>query len=133
MSNHLIYFLIALVGIAFQIAKKMQALQGLAKKANLIWHPLDYFKDDWLSVLTSLLTVVLCVLFLPDIEIQYPGLSHWYRIIFAFIGFTGAAFMDWIFSQAKNRLESAVDHKTTIADEATGNADAPTPAVKPQK
>jgi hypothetical protein len=133
MQLYLIYFGIGLLGMAFQVLLKMQALQTLAKKANVIFKPSSYFSDDWISLSLSLLTIIICMVFLPDIEKNYPAVSGWMRISFAFVGYTGASILNRIFSVANSKLNAAIDYKTTISDTETGTLGAPTPAAPEKK
>lgn len=131
MQLYLLYFGIGLLGMLFQILLKMQALKVLSKKANVIFKPSTYFADDWISLCLSVLTIIICIVFLPDIEKKYPAATGWFRVGFAFVGYTGASILNRIFSVANNRLNAAIDYKTTIADTATGTLDSPTPAAPP--
>lgn len=57
---------------------------------------------------------------------------HWHEIILAMsatVGYSGGDLASKFFSFTQKRIDAAIDHKTTIADKATGNTDAPTPAT----
>jgi hypothetical protein len=127
MLIYLIYFGIGILGMAFQIALKMQALQVLAKKANVCFRPAQFFSDNWLSIVLSVLTIILTLTFISEVEVHYPAVKGWMRFTFAFIGYGGASILSRLFAVADSRLGAAIDYKTTKSDTADGTLDAPTP------
>jgi hypothetical protein len=131
MQLYLIYFGIGLLGMAFQIVLKMQSLKTLATKANVCFKPSQFFSDNWLSITLSLLTIILVLTFVSEVEVHYPAVKGWMRFTFAFIGYGGASILSRIFAVADSRLNQAIDYKTTISDTATGTTGSPTPATKP--
>jgi len=126
-------FAVALIGCSLQAALKIKSIQDKARKANIEFKPLNYFKDDWVSLTASMLTVVL-FLFFVDAGLNWkPAIINYILVIFAFVGYTGSDIASRLFSVVNTRINAAIDYKTTIADTSTGNLDAPTPAAPIKK
>ena len=124
-------FAIALIGMALQTAMAMQSLQNKARLANVEFRPKNYLKEDWLTIVISFLTIVLAMLLINEVLNIKPEVKDYLKFGFAFIGYFSNDIASRLFSAANKRVNAAIDYKTTIADKATGNADAPTPAAKP--
>ncbi len=120
-------FLVALIGMLLQAVLKMKSIQAKAKAGNFEFSPSQYFKDDWLSLTASVLTIVLFLFFVPAILKMRPQAIDNAVIFFAFVGYTGSSIVSRIFSVVDKRLNAAIDYKTNIADKETGTLDAPTP------
>jgi hypothetical protein len=120
-------FVIALLGGLLQTSFKMRSLQIKAKLANLEFSIKQYLKDDWIVIGGNLITIFLCLFFVDEILNIKPEAIDYLKLGFAFVGYTGSDILNRVFSVANKKLNSAIDYKTTIADEATGNTDKPTP------
>lgn len=125
------------LGMVLQMLLKARSIHAKAKQANVEFKFWSYFVDDWISHLISSLAVILFVLI---IRRRIEGLSETtahsvYEFIIgaaATVGYSGADIVSRFFSYTNNRINAAIDHKTTIADQATGNdPNTPTPATKP--
>jgi len=128
-------FAVGIVGLAIQVAMKIQAFQKTAALANLKldeksakfkWT--DYFTKDWLSVVIAFLTLVLYLFVLGEIIGFAPAAGNFIMIGAAFVGYTGGSLASRLFSVIDKRFNDAIDYKTTQADEKNGTADSPTPA-----
>lgn len=123
-------FIVALLGSLLQSGLKIKSIQDKARKANIEFRPWSYFKDDWLSLGLSVLTIIMFLFFIEEFANFSDRVMQYLKFGFAFIGYTGSDILSRIFSVANKRINNAIDYKTTIADEATGTTDKPTPATK---
>jgi len=137
MNIYLSSFLIGLVGLSLSLLTVIKSLTRKAKLANVIFDWKLFLKSDLLLQLAgSLLTVFLGLLLLNPFFQQFPqyaGKVFAVNLIFATIGYMGADIASRLFSVVNSRINSAIDYKTTISDQTTGNLDSPTPAAKPIK
>jgi hypothetical protein len=131
LTMYLTCFAVALVGMALHTALKLKSLQDKARLANVEFKVWTYFKNDWLSVTASILTVVMFLFFVDNILKWKPEAQGYLKIGFGFIGYTGSDIASRIFGVVNKKINTAIDYKTTIADETTGTVEAPTPL--PQK
>lgn len=120
------YFIVGLLGAVIHSLFKIKSIQDKARLANVAFKWTDYWKEDVLSHLISLATIVLCMFFVYDILAIKPEFEPYIRIGFAFVGYTGNDIASRIFGAANKRVNQIIDQKTTIADKATGETQ-PTP------
>lgn len=123
-------FAVAIIGMALHTVLKMKSLHDKAKKANVEFKLSQYFKDDWLSITASVLTIILFLFFIDSILKWRPGVADYLTILFGFLGYTGSDIASRLFSVVNKKINSAIDYKTTIADVQTGDTQAPTPLPK---
>lgn len=109
-------FGVALVGMALQTVLKMKSLQDKAKAANLTFKPVHYFREDWLSITASVLTIILFLLFLDNILKWKPVIVDYIKIGFAFVGYTGSDIASRLFGVVNRKINNVIDVKTNIAD-----------------
>lgn len=121
-------FAVALCGMLLQALLKVKSIQDKAKKANVQFNPKEYFLDDWLSHSASLVTVIMVMFFVDEFAHFSAYVMQYIKFAFAFVGYTGSDIMSRLFSVVNKRINNAIDYKTTIADEATGTTNQPTPA-----
>ena len=119
-------FLVAMIGCALQAVLKIKSIQDKAKKANVHFHPLDYFKEDWVSLTASVLTIVLFMFFLEGVLQWKPEVVNYIMIGFAFVGYTGSDVMSRIFSVVNRKINNVIDFKTTEIDTLNGTQNQPT-------
>jgi hypothetical protein len=139
----------SLIGMAHQILEKSSSMEDTAKKANLIYEGTWVFiKRDWKAIVANLLTIVVTFLFFGGVieavdkfvsgktyhivGIDIPLAIVWYIFVEVAFYSTGYFGQDWILRRlvksVQNRLiKEAIDHKTNIADKASGTLNAPTP------
>lgn len=139
----------SLIGMAHQILEKSSSMEETARKANLIYEGTWVFiKRDWKAVVANLLTIVVTFLFfggvISSVDLFVSGKTYhvlgvdvplsivW--TIFVEIAFysTGYFGQDWILRRVVKSVQSklikdAIDHKTNIADAASGTLNSPTP------
>jgi hypothetical protein len=127
---YLTCFAVALIGMALHTALKMKGLQDKARLANVEFKPRSYFRQDWLSLTASFLTIILFLFFIDNILKWKPAVVDFVKIGFAFVGYTGSDIASRIFGVVNKKINLAIDHKTTVADETTGDVEAPTPLPK---
>lgn len=109
-------FCVALVGMALQTVLKMKSLQDKAGAANVQFKVREYFKNDWLSITASILTIVLFILFLDNILKWKPVIIDYVKIGFAFVGYTGSDIASRLFGVVNKKINNVIDVKTNIAD-----------------
>lgn len=120
-------FLVAFFGMLLQALLKIKSLQDKARKANVQFSPKEYLVDDWVSHSASLVTVIMIMFFVDELAHFSEYVMNYVKFGFAFVGYTGSDIMSRLFSVVNKRINNAIDDKTTIADQATGKADNPTP------
>lgn len=120
-------FFIAFLGMLLQMLLKAKSIQDKAKKANLQFSFREYFLDDWLSHGISIITITMFLFFISEAVTFSAIVADYLKIGFAFVGYSSADIASRIFSVVNKRVNSAIDYKTTQADQANGTADKPTP------
>lgn len=124
---YLVCFIIALVGMALQIALKMKSLQDKSRVANIEFKPSQYFQQDWLSITASLLTIIMFLLFLDNILKWRADIVNYIKIGFAFVGYTGSDIASRLFGVLNKKINNVIDTKTNISD---GIAEVPTTKIQ---
>jgi hypothetical protein len=109
-------FCVALVGMALQTVLKMKSLQDKARAANVEFKIRQYFSNDWISIVASLLTIVMFLLFLDNILKWKPVIVDYIKIGFAFVGYTGSDIASRLFGVVNKKINNVIDEKTNIAD-----------------
>lgn len=109
-------FSVALIGMALQTVLKMKSLQDKARAANIAFNPGQYFRQDWLSITASILTIILFLAFLDNILKWKPAVVDYVKIGFAFVGYTGSDIASRLFGVVNKKINSVIDVKTNIAD-----------------
>jgi hypothetical protein len=102
--------------MALQTVLKMKSLQDKAKVANLTFKPITYFREDWLSITASVLTIILFLLFLDNILKWHPAIVNYIKIGFGFVGYTGSDIASRLFGVVNKKINNVIDVKTNIAD-----------------
>lgn len=127
--------IVGVIGMILQMLMKARSIQNKAKLSNVQFRFWDYFVDDWLSHLISLGAIALYVFLIRRRLDSAP--VNMYELILAFsatVGYTGADIVSRFFSFTNKRINAAIDHKTTKADESAGiDPNTPTPATAPKK
>lgn len=121
------------VGMILHMLMKAKDLQTSARKNNIEFKFSKFFIDDWLSHMISVSSVVLYLFLARRRVVTAP--DSMYELILAFsatVGYAGDSLVSRFFSFTTKRIDAAIDYKTTIADQATGNTGTPTPAEKPK-
>lgn len=121
--------IVGFLGMLIHMLMKARAIQHKAKLSNVQFKFWQYFTDDWLSHLISIAAIVLYVYLVRRRVAAAPESMH--ELILAFsatVGYSGADLVARFFSFTNKRINAAIDYKTTIADQATGNTENPTPA-----
>jgi len=129
-ETYLILFVAGLLGISLQVVLKLRSLKIKASLANVIFNPGKALLDDWLSIVASLLTILICLLCIDNFISYSPVIEKYLKFGMVFVGYTGSDIISRFFSVANSTINKAIDYKTTIADTATGTLDKPTPTTK---
>lgn len=126
---YLTCFGIAFLGMVLQALLRIKALQEKARKANVQFSTKEYLIDDWVSHAASLTTVLIFLFLVDEFSHFSEYVMQYLKFGFAFVGYTGSDIASRLFSVVNKRINNAIDHKTTIADEQSGTTDKPTPAT----
>ena len=107
-----------ILGIAFHIfAVKLPSVKARSQAANLQFSIRSYFKDDWIAIGASVITLLLAILTLDEILGYKPALLRYIKYFFFFIGFTGSSILIAILGKTNKAINAVVDIKTNIADQ----------------
>lgn len=139
----------AVVGFGISLVAKNSSLKAKARLSNLQYGGLgELIKTDIATVVGTFLTIALIFLILGQAinpnnlhEADKPIklLEGWVvlskriifeaimALLFSTVGYTGLDIALRIFSVTNRKLNAAIDHKTTIADQVSGTLDKPTP------
>lgn len=115
-------FVVALLGMGLQTALKMKSLQERARVANIEFKFSYYFKQDWLSISASIITIVMFMFFITDILNWKPQTIDYLKIGFAFVGYTGSDIASRLFGVVNKRINNVIDVKTNVSDAVNPNA-----------
>lgn len=121
----------AMLGASIHILFKMQAEKVLSRKANLEWSARQFFKDDWLTMLSNQLVILLGLVIVDELIGVDSKVMEYIKSLFSVIGFSGNFIALSLFSKATQRVVGGVDYKTTEIDKINNTLDKPTPAVLP--
>jgi hypothetical protein len=127
--------IVGFIGMILQMLVKARAVQQKARISNIQFKFWEYFIEDWISHLISIGGVILYVYLIRNrVYAMDTETSHsFYELILgtsATVGYSGADIVSRFFGAASKRINAAIDHKTNIADSASGTLDKPTPATK---
>jgi len=120
------YFVVGLLGAILHALFKIKSIQEKAKLANVKFSAMDYWNEDWVSHITSITTILLCLFFVADVLHVKPEFTSYMRVGFAFIGYVGNDIASRFFGAVNKRVNKVIDEKTTQADLLNEN-DSPTP------
>jgi len=103
--------------IAHIVFLKLPAVKKRSLAANKPFSVAEYFKDDWLAILGSFLTVVICVYLLDEIIGYNPSFFRYVKYGFLFIGYTGSSVLIGILGKADPKILTKVDKATNELDD----------------
>lgn len=117
MNQILHYAAMGTLGILFHIfVIKLPSLKKRSVAANQKFSVTDYFKDDWLTIVGSVLTVTIVIFGLDEILTFKPDIAGYIKWFLVFVGFTGSSVIQSVFSVANKKLMAVIDIKTNVAD-----------------
>lgn len=111
------YFLGGSLGVLLQILLKIQQLKKQSKIANHIFSFKEYFSDDWISILTSFVSVGVAIYTMDELINAKPQLAEYIKWFFIFVGFSGSSLIQSVLSVTARKIDSIIDIKTNIADD----------------
>lgn len=124
-------FAMGTFGLIISTAMIMRSLSKKARLSNVIYNSLGYFKDDWfIFVITYgvIGSMLIAMAYVPGTILK----NDWALLItlglFSLVGYNANDIASRFYSVANQKLNSAIDYKTTIADQTTGTTENPTPA-----
>lgn len=110
-------FIAGVLGILFQIfVIKLPSLKNKAAAAN---HPFtlgEYFKNDWLTIVGSFLTLAILIYCLDELLNLKPQLMSYIKWLFVFVGFTGSSIIQAAFSVTNKKIMEVINIKTNALD-----------------
>lgn len=120
--NLIIQCLVAgFLGIAVQVILKLIALRNRSAAANTPFRVADYFTDDWLTLLLSIVTVVIGVYVLDELIAYKPEVASYVKFFFIAVGYMGSSILHMILSVTEKKILKVIDVKTDIADDTVVN------------
>lgn len=129
---YLACFGVAVIGWLIHTITEMNSVRKISLKANLEFSYGAYFKMEVWSVVVDFLAIGMSMFFVKYIVEKTK--EEWIALVFLGLsGWAGSKFVTGILGVARKRVDAAIDHKTTIADTATGTLDNPTPIAAPKE
>ena len=119
MDIHLQAILIAILGMALQVTLKIYSLKVKAEKANITLTVGGYFKQDWLMMVASIITIIIFVFLIDDIMNLHTSAIYYIKFLFAFVGYTGSDIILRLFSIANKKINAIINQQTDHAPEST--------------
>lgn len=117
-----------LIGMILQMLMKAKSIQDKARLANVQFKFGEYFTQDWVSHLISVVAIMLFMVLVRRRLVDIP--QNLYELVLAAsatVGYSGTDIVSRFFSATNKRVNAAIDHKTTQSDIADGTLNAPTP------
>lgn len=116
------------LGILIHVFIKARELKASSTKHNIEFKFKEYFVGDWLSHIISILVMTLFILFINRrLTLVTTNMYEVLMACSATVGYSGDHLASKFFSATTKKIEAAIDHKTSIADKATGTENIPTP------
>ena len=120
MDNQLpVYFLGGALGVLLQILFKIQNLKKQSTIANHSFSVKDYFKDDFISIISSFVAVGIAIYVIDELLAAKPSLSEYIKWFFIFVGYTGSSLIQSVLSATSKKINAIIDLKTNLADGVT--------------
>lgn len=119
-------FVLGVLGAFLHALIKIKSIQTKARKANIAFSAGDYLREDWVSHLTSLTTIVVCLFLIADVLHVKPEILYYLKFAFLFTGYAGNDIASRILGAVNKRVNDVIDKKTSVADEISGTT-IPTP------
>lgn len=119
----------ALIGNVIHIIFKIMSLAKEHKTSNIEFTLKGYWKDDMWVIIGDIASSFVLVFIVDEwvVDEQYAWVLDKIKTVFVFVGLTGSYLVMYFFSVATKKLQRAIDHKTSIADQQSGTVDKPTP------
>jgi hypothetical protein len=109
--------ILGILGIVFHIlVVKLPATKKRAQVANMNFSVTDYFKDDWMAISASFVTVVVYLLLMHLLVAWQPTYQPFVSAIGFCIGFMGSSVLVAALGKASDKINQIVNVKTDIAD-----------------
>lgn len=110
-------FIAGLIGMLLHIfLVKLPSALNRSQMANVRLTPAKFFREEWITITGSALTVLAIVYCLDELLNLKPELVKIIKWLFIFVGFTGSSIIMALFSRTAKTLNSIIDVKTDIAD-----------------
>lgn len=121
--------LMGLCGTILSTLAVTYSLSKKAKAANVQFSLSSYLHTDWFAPVISFVAIIMAIIALPYIPAGWHNDPGIIILVFATIGYSGNDLVSRFFSVVNQRINGAIDYKTTMADTQTGTLGAPTPAA----
>ncbi len=102
--------------LCYMFFVKIPAFRKRSLAANKGFKVSDYFADDWLSVASSVLTVIVVVFCLREFSSLNDYILKYVRFFFVTVGYMGSSFLHSILSKTEKAITKTIDIKSNIAD-----------------
>lgn len=112
---------IGLIGLAIHVLLRLQKMKQLALKSNVTFSVNEYFKQESLSLIISLLVLIVSVMGIDELINWQPYILKFVKWFFLVIGFAGDNIVFAFLSKTEKWLLEKIDRKTNIADGITEN------------
>jgi hypothetical protein len=120
-------FLVGVLGWVIASIRKISSLQETAKRTNVEFSPIEYFKTDWAAIATTFAVIAVMLLILDQVLHINPKWVDYSKIVFLPTGYMGAEIIGTIMGQVKKKINAAIEYKARQTDEANNTTNAPTP------
>lgn len=114
-----ILLLSGLLGMLFHLLAKMQTLKRDFNVANQEFVYGKFFKEEFISILSSIVFIVIMAFVLPEILTFKPEVEDYVRILFVMGGALGSWAFGYFLGKSKKYIRNVIDVKTNIADAKT--------------
>jgi uncharacterized membrane protein len=112
-----INLLAGLLGIIFVVLSKMSALKKDFEVANQVFVTKRFFEKEAIAISSSIVSVLILVVVLPEILTYKPELTNWVRGLFTVTGAIGSWAFSLFLGGTKKYIRGVVDSKTNELDD----------------
>jgi L-cystine uptake protein TcyP (sodium:dicarboxylate symporter family) len=112
MDLHIEVTLLALLGLALQLLLKYKSLKDKATKSNVALNFWEFVKQDFLSILATIVMIIIFVFVLDDIVNLHVKAIYWVKFLFVFAGYTGSDLILRLFGVTNRKLNNIIDKET---------------------
>lgn len=119
MINNLYFqcFVAGLLGVlCYMFFVKIPAFRKRSLAANKEFSVGKYLKDDWITVVSSILTVAVGVFCLSELLTLNDYILKYIRFFFVAVGFMGSSLLHPLLSKTEKAITKTIDRKSNIAD-----------------
>lgn len=116
MNLHIQLGMIALLGMAINVAIKYKSLRDKADAANVSLSLRNYLKQDAVAIFISAATILMALLMLDNIVNLHVYAMKWMKFIFGFVGYASSDLILRLGSAANKKLNRIIDAATGTSE-----------------